>query len=174
MCKEIWTIDFNILIIWVCGNVTVQQNTRIAGGIQANPYSWPAQVYIQETINYKIQIGKNFYNRNQKSSCGGTLLNRYTVLGAAHCISDKLKIDIDDDSVQFNLPNKDISVEYTVYVGAHDTSFIDNRENPKFPTVKKAIRKVIRVNELHFSTINNIIIIIIIPIASWIRRKWHT
>ena len=65
----------------VCGNVTYSQNTRIVGGLQAIPYSWPAQVFIRETIYYKIQIGPEIFNKNKSQDCGGTIINKKTILG---------------------------------------------------------------------------------------------
>jgi secreted trypsin-like serine protease len=130
----------------VCGNATSAQNTRIVGGVQAIPYSWPAQVYIRQTIYYKIQIGSDIFNRSKSFTCGGTIINKNTILGAAHCIANELKIEIDSETVLFNLPNDDISVEYSVYVGAFNISFIDRNESSKLPTIKMAVRKVIRVN----------------------------
>ena len=130
----------------VCGNVTYSQNTRIVGGLQAIPYSWPAQVFIRETIYYKIQIGPEIFNKITSSNCGGTIINKKTILGAAHCISDKLNIKIDGETVSFNLPNDDISVEYSVYVGAYNISFLNRNEKPKLPTIKMTVRKAIKVN----------------------------
>ncbi|NWZ12659.1 CEL2A elastase, partial [Agelaius phoeniceus] len=53
--------------------------SRVVGGENARPYSWPWQVSLQ-------------YNANGKWShtCGGTLIATNWVMTAAHCISSTL------------------------------------------------------------------------------------
>ncbi|XP_061115119.1 chymotrypsin-like elastase family member 2A [Conger conger] len=50
--------------------------TRVVGGVDARPYSWPWQISLQYTSN------GNWYH-----TCGGTLISNDWVLTAAHCIS---------------------------------------------------------------------------------------
>jgi hypothetical protein len=53
-------------------------------------------------------------------------------------IDNKLYISkIPDDAIK----------EYSVYVGAYNISFLYRNESPKLPTIKMAVKKVIRVNQ---------------------------
>jgi hypothetical protein len=65
---------------------------KIVGGQVAEAYSWPATVYLM---------------MSDGSACGGTLINRKTILTAAHCV------DAGAD------PNS-----FTVYLGVQDASSI--------------------------------------------------
>lgn len=129
----------------ICGNFTFNQNARIVGGLQAIPYSWPAHVYITENISFKIRVGDTgaFENISLSYICGGTIINRYTILGAAHCISESFKMSIDNKPCTPKIPD-DAIIEYSVYVGAYNISFINRNESPKLPTIKMAVRKVLR------------------------------
>ncbi|XP_020789112.1 chymotrypsin-like elastase family member 2A [Boleophthalmus pectinirostris] len=52
--------------------------SRVVGGVDARPKSWPWQVSLQ------YQSGGSFYH-----TCGGTLISRDWVLTAAHCIGSR-------------------------------------------------------------------------------------
>uniref|UniRef100_UPI0010A22E0E chymotrypsin-like elastase family member 2A n=1 Tax=Macaca mulatta TaxID=9544 RepID=UPI0010A22E0E len=61
-----------------CGVPTYPPSvTRVVGGEEATPNSWPWQASLQYTSD------GNWYH-----TCGGTLINNSWVLTAAHCISD--------------------------------------------------------------------------------------
>uniref|UniRef100_A0A2K5UFT6 pancreatic elastase II n=1 Tax=Macaca fascicularis TaxID=9541 RepID=A0A2K5UFT6_MACFA len=61
-----------------CGVPTYPPSvTRVVGGEEATPNSWPWQVSLQYTSD------GNWYH-----TCGGTLINNSWVLTAAHCISN--------------------------------------------------------------------------------------
>ena len=82
-------VDKNISISNIeCGLSSFYRNVRIVGGVTANPFSWPSQVLIYQDykINYTFpdKISKVF---TRGYYCGGTLINRYTVLTSAYCIT---------------------------------------------------------------------------------------
>lgn len=66
---------------------------KIVGGKDARPNSWPAMAFL------KINVNGGYY------MCGGTLIDRKTVLTAAHCLT------------------KDSTV--SVYLGLHDIKDIE-------------------------------------------------
>ncbi|XP_027715615.1 chymotrypsin-C [Vombatus ursinus] len=51
-------------------------STRVVGGEDATPHSWPWQISLQY-----------LYDGTYRHTCGGTLISRQHVLTAAHCIS---------------------------------------------------------------------------------------
>ncbi|KAM3617126.1 uncharacterized protein V6R79_002510 [Siganus canaliculatus] len=78
-------MKFLILALFVagaygCGNPAVSPiNSRVVGGEDVIPNSWPWQVSLQ------YQSGSSYYH-----TCGGTLISNQWVLTAAHCISSSL------------------------------------------------------------------------------------
>lgn len=66
-------------------------NARIVGGTQAVAYSWPAQVYIVQNIKGDYYVAGRSLTISESFSCGGTLINRYTVLTAV-CKANSTKI----------------------------------------------------------------------------------
>lgn len=65
----------------------IQPNVRIVGGIVATQGSYPYLVLINQYV-YVSQLGSIY-----RLQCGGVLINRYTVLTAAHCISTSLTVN---------------------------------------------------------------------------------
>ena len=58
--------------------------------------------------------------------CGGTLINRDTVLTAAHCIANKMEHTFNGTTYYFDIVPNDIypsiASMYQVYIGAHNIS----------------------------------------------------
>ena len=112
-----------------CGSTSFTQNVKIVGGIPAVANSWPAQILLYTEYTGYIYTG--IYAGSTPTLdgiCGGTLLDAYTVLTAAHCITP------------LN-PS-----QYTVYVGAHNINFLSAGTSPTFPTVAMAVKSVIEVS----------------------------
>ena len=90
---------------------------------------------------YRIPaISGPYYQISKSYLCGGTLINSYTVLTAAHCI--ETEFDHTVNGVTYKIPVNDpydVS-QYSVYVGAYDKTYLD-----KYPTVKMELKKIIRV-----------------------------
>lgn len=66
-----------------CGSVAVSPNTKIVGGTEANPHSWPAAALI--TFSYKADVYLRdqgvYYTVDEQTLCGGSLISRDTSKG---------------------------------------------------------------------------------------------
>ena len=122
-------------------------NIKIVGGIPAIPSSWPAQTLLTIKISgvyYIPSLGN--YNVKQSYQCGGTLIDRATVLTAAHCIIDTIEVTIGSRTYKINVLNPFDPTQYTVYVGLNSIAFLNTGYTPPAPGVKIAVKSVIRVN----------------------------
>jgi hypothetical protein len=150
MVRLLWKqkkLLFIFLYFKVCGNSSFTPNIKIVGGIPAIPNSWPAQVLIRITISgvYYIPSNGNF-NIKQSFECGGILIDRATVLTAAHCILDTINVQIGSRTYKINVLNPFDPTQYTVYVGLNSIVFLNSSSSPPAPGVKMAVKSVIRVN----------------------------
>ena len=118
---------------------------RIVGGIAATPYSWPAEVLVYVTISGDYLIASNYYSISKSFLCGGTLINRYTVLTAGHCIITSFTETVGFSTYTVNVVNPYLASQYVVYVGVYDNSFLSSGAAPSYPAVKMTVRNVIRV-----------------------------
>jgi secreted trypsin-like serine protease len=123
-----------------CGLTDRKNNLQIVGGKPANEYSWPAQVLIIQ--NYK-------YNRNNQTftiafQCGGTLIDRFTVISAAHCIVNEIQLSF-FEKMQI-VPNEyypTYESMFTIYAGIYNISFHKKRQPVTYPGVKLDLEKII-------------------------------
>ena len=132
-----------------CGSTSFTQNVKIVGGIPAVANSWPAQILLYTEYTGYIYTG--IYAGSTPTLdgiCGGTLLDAYTVLTAAHCILKSIMyFDYNGvTNIPLTLTNPLNPSQYTVYVGAHNINFLSAGTSPTFPTVAMAVKSVIKVS----------------------------
>jgi plasminogen len=114
-----------------CGLTFASANlVKVVGGQKATAHSWPAAAYIK--INYKTDLSLNgALHRGYavEYSCGGTLVDRNTVITAAHCIIQTFDVNFSGFTFTFNVtansyyPN--LESMYTVYLGVHGVTHMD-------------------------------------------------
>ena len=90
-------------------------NAKIVGGVEAVAYRWPAHVFIYLSMSVSFRINGIDYTKDIESYCGGTLINSYTVLGAAHCIQKSTKALI--NNIEYTISFKVDASKYSVYAG---------------------------------------------------------
>ncbi|CAF0947204.1 unnamed protein product [Brachionus calyciflorus] len=109
-----------------CGLAFVNPNVKIVGGKEAEANSWPSLVSIKFNYKFYVTIQNNVYEFKQSSSCGGTLINRKTVLTAGHCFLTEVTYSYDGRTYFYTVvPNElypTFESMYTVYIGLHSTS----------------------------------------------------
>ena len=119
----------------------IQNAARIVGGLEAEPYSWPAQILIENRITGKYQVSGKIVNIDKSFTCGGTLINSVTVLTAAHCITTEFQYLFNGVFHQIKVDNPFDPNQFTLYAGAFDLERLGS-----FPTQKLSVKKVIRVS----------------------------
>ena len=136
-------------MILACGNTAFNPNVKIVGGKPADPNSWPAQVFILNIISGIYSIGSyGNYRVTQAYSCGGTLIDANTVLTAAHCLTQTMDVSLYGQTYTLNVKNPLDPTQYSVYIGAHNISFLSTGGAIPYPTVKMSVQTVIRVSKL--------------------------
>ncbi len=141
----------------VCGKSDVQPDLKIVGGVIAKAKSWPAHalVFIKYKTIYDFggKIGKK--NISCENRCGGTLINLKTVITAAHCLSKQLTC-VNESGLQINFTKNNFHSSFksifTVYLGAHDISFLDTLKIPS---------TVVGINVSEIKKVNFILLVII-------------
>ncbi len=131
---------------------------RIVGGIDAVPYSWPSHVLVKQFIkkDYRFPDGK-LQTISMVYQCAGTLISRYTILTAGHCIT--YTFDYDYQGITYSLqvePNQyypTLESSFKVYLGVHDISILPSNSVP--PIVVGSISKIIRVYKNSFKLISH-------------------
>jgi hypothetical protein len=80
-----------------CGLTFAEPNLKIVGGIEAVPNSWPATAIVSFTYKTRVNVNGNVYEHRTGAKCGGTLIDRDTILTAAHCIVTEFTVKISDN-----------------------------------------------------------------------------
>lgn len=132
-----------------CGLSSFSSNVRIVGGTIANANSWPSAAYIIFTYGdnvYLPEYGRTV-NITRSYMCAGTLIDRTTIVTAAHCIFSSISFTYGVTSYKLQVkPNSfypTIASMFTVYLGLQDSSRISSSNIS--PAVKMSVSNVIQV-----------------------------
>ena len=121
---------------------------RIVGGLEAVPHSWPSSTFIRFKYRTNWYVGERLIREDREYVCGGFLVDRGTVVTAAHCIADEVSVEVDSKAVNIKVvPNiyfPTVGSMYKVYLGLHSTEGL--ADGPvKSPGAQVLVKQIIRV-----------------------------
>ncbi|CAF0860178.1 unnamed protein product [Brachionus calyciflorus] len=144
-----------------CGLIYSTPNVKIVGGVEALPNSWPSTALIYFTYR-----SRDIPNQQTASfTCGGTLIDRLTILTAGHCIFDKVYYQNLQIPVVPNEFYPTLESMFKVYLGVHDRTLINFVQNIS-PAIQVNVRKIIR--HENFNDRNNLNDIAILKLEQYI------
>ena len=138
-----------------CGVVYYDNNlaVKIIGGKVANEKSWPWMTFI--TFDYIIpeitvpSTNVVLKNYSYSFTCGGTLINRYTVLTAAHCVYNKIDIDFGKfGTSKLELSYQTMAQYLRVYLGISNVNYIVKTGQTPYGT-RMSVAKIVVVSLFH-------------------------
>lgn len=135
-----------------CG-LTYETNNynRIVGGSAAVESSWPSAALVIFSYSATINLDGTYYQISSSSMCGGTLIDKSTVLSAAHCIKSSIEYTHNGNSYTYNIQGNSnypsLESTYTVYLGVQD-------RNTMSGATAKSVRKIIK--HASYDTVNTL------------------
>lgn len=128
-----------------CGVSRVENNLRVVGGVDAAPHSWPSAVLYFASYSALVMLDGDEVLVRRQYMCGGSLIDRRTVLTAAHCILERFEHVYNNRSYLINVTTNDfnptIGSIYSVFVGVDRYIQPDYDIKPaRLVKVDKAIR----------------------------------
>ena len=138
--------SIHLLFFLECGVSDYPNNLKLLGGIDAVTSSWPYHALIVQNYktnytfpdNNSLVITKSFH-------CGGTLINRFTVLTSLTCSRTSFNYNYSGVTYTINI-NVNESM-FTVYLGLNDTQFLSGSGlSVPYPGAKFDISEIIAVS----------------------------
>lgn len=107
-----------------CGIIHSEPNVRIAGGVPVANNSWPASVYFIFDYANQVRVNGSLIFITRRQSCGAVLINRRTIITAAHCIVENLEFFHNGApysiKVELNRFRSSWSEMYKVFIDSHN------------------------------------------------------
>lgn len=140
-----------------CGVIYGSNNyNRIVGGQESTSHTWPSMALVIFRYSAYIDINGVTYKISSSSLCGGTLIDKSTILSAAHCIKSSIDYTHNGNtytySLKYNSNYPSLESMYTIYLGVHDRSDLSASG-----IVTKSVSKIIKHSDYDsYNTLNDI------------------